>query len=290
MVTFPGYAPLYLAKEKGFFDGLDVQLQRIEEIPSIRAAMAAKKLDAYLATPDIALDVNSKPPGVAVWAVDESAGGDGVVVSGNIKSLADLKGRPVAAEPGLPPSFVLMYLLNQQGLSLKDVQYKDMTTQNAASAFASGAVDAAGIYEPYLSAAAKQRKGSRVIVSSKDVPGLIVDLIFVREDKTSSQADIAKVITGWRRAMQFIRDSSDEAYRVMSAAFKLPVADFKSTVAGIRWLDLAENRTLFGTDSAPGLLYKNFDIVRGVLEHNRPAVYKSSASELLSRLFVTAEH
>src|SRR5437763_152812 len=72
MVTFAGYAPLYLAKEKGFFGDVDVNLKRIEEIPSIRAGMSNGELHAYLATPDIALDTNSKPPGRAVWAIDES--------------------------------------------------------------------------------------------------------------------------------------------------------------------------------------------------------------------------
>jgi len=38
-------------------------------------------------------------------------------------------------------------------MTLKDVQYKDMSTQNAETAFVSRAVDAAGIYEPYLSQA-----------------------------------------------------------------------------------------------------------------------------------------
>src|SRR5437868_4263429 len=73
MVTFAGYAPLYLAKEKGFFGNLDVNLQRIEEVPSIRAAVTRGDLEAYLATPDIALDTNAKPPGKAMWAIDESA-------------------------------------------------------------------------------------------------------------------------------------------------------------------------------------------------------------------------
>ncbi|MDX8399194.1 MAG: hypothetical protein R8K20_02975 [Gallionellaceae bacterium] len=39
MVTFPGYAPLYLAKEKGFFKDLNVELVRIEAIGDLRAAM-----------------------------------------------------------------------------------------------------------------------------------------------------------------------------------------------------------------------------------------------------------
>ncbi|MDP7247901.1 MAG: hypothetical protein QF741_04740, partial [Candidatus Peribacteraceae bacterium] len=32
MVTFPGYAPLYLAKEKDLFNDVDVNLVRIEAI------------------------------------------------------------------------------------------------------------------------------------------------------------------------------------------------------------------------------------------------------------------
>lgn len=116
MVTFAGYAPLYLAKEKGFFGDLDVQLHRIEEVASIRAGMAKGELEAYLATPDIALESNTKPPGKAVWAIDESAGGDGVVVAAGIKDLKGLKGKKVAAEPGLPPHFVLSYLLHQNGV------------------------------------------------------------------------------------------------------------------------------------------------------------------------------
>jgi len=75
-----GLCAIVPCKEKGFFGDLDVQLTRIEEVPSIRAAMARKDVEAYLATPDIALDTNSAPPGRAIWAIDESAGGDGVIV------------------------------------------------------------------------------------------------------------------------------------------------------------------------------------------------------------------
>ena len=287
MVTFAGYAPLYLAKEKGFFGDLEVNLKRIEEIPSIRAGVSNGELEAYLATPDIALDTNSKPPGRAVWAIDESAGGDGVVVAGNIQDLAGLKGKKIAAEPGLPPHFVLLYLLYQNGMSRKDVLIQDMTTQNAAAAFTSKSVDAAGIYEPYLSTAEKQRPGSRVVISSKQTPDMIVDLIFVGDNViTSRPADINTIIAGWRKAMSFIKSNPDEAYAIMAKAFNLSVSDFKDTVGGIVWLDLPENQRLFGTDASPGPLYKNFTIVRDVLHGNRSDVFQSQPQDHLTRSFV----
>ena len=287
MVTFAGYAPLYLAKEKGFFGDLNVELHRIEEVASIRAGVTNGNLEAYLATPDIALDSNTKPPGVAVWAIDESAGGDGVVVSGEIDDLNGLKGKKVAAEPGLPPYFVLLYLLHQNGLSLNDIDFQDMTTQDASTAFVSKSVDAAGVYEPYLSTAERQRAGSKIVISSAQTPGLIVDLIFVHEDQIeSNKGNIQKVIEGWRQAMEFIRESPDEANAIMSKAFNLPVDEFKDIVSGIKWLDLEENRELFGTADAPGPLFANFVVVRGVLQRNRPEVYNALAEEHLSREFI----
>src|ERR1051326_2647817 len=289
MVTFAGYAPLYLAKGKGFFGDLEVNLQRIEEVPSIRAGVARGDLDAYLATPDIALDTNSKPVGRAVWAIDESAGGDGGGVSEGIHNLSELKGKKVAAEPGLPPNFVLLYLLHQNGLSSKDVNFQDMSTQNAAAAFASGAVDAAGIYEPYLTTALKQRKGSRIVISSAQTPDMIVDLIFVRDDVIASRKqDVEKVIEGWRKAMAFIKEHPDEANEIMARSFSLSVNDFKDVVGGIRWLDLPDNRRLFGTDDAPGSLYKNFAVVGDVLRRQRPDVYVAKTEEHLGRSFIQA--
>lgn len=287
MVTFAGYAPLYLAKEKGYFGDLDVRLQRIEEIPSIRAAVAKGELEAYLATPDIALDTNTRPPGKAIWAIDESAGGDGVVVADTINDLAALKGRKVAGEPGLPPYFIMLYLLHKQGLSLGDVQFQDMTTQNAATAFVSKAVDAAAIYEPYLSQAKKQREGSRVVVSSAETPGLIVDLIFVRDDVATTRPDDVKtIIAGWRKAMAFIRESPEEAYKIMAAAFGLPESEFKDIASGVRWLDVEDNRRLFGTTEAPGPLFSNFAIVVDVLRRNRSDVFNANAEQYLIRDFI----
>lgn len=289
MVTFAGYAPLYLAKEKGFFGDLDVNLKRIEEIPSIRAGMSNGDLQAYLATPDIALDTNSKPPGRAVWAIDESAGGDGVVVANDIRDLSGLKGKKIAAEPGLPPHFILLYLLYQNGLSRNDVSIQDMSTQNAAAAFASKAVDAAGIYEPYLSTAEKQRPGSRVVISSKQTPDMIVDLIFVGDDVIASRsADVTKIIEGWRKAIEFIKNNPDEANTIMAKAFNLSVSDFKDTVSGIVWTDLSDNQRLFGTDANPGPLYKNFTVVNDVLRRNRSEVYEAKPKDHLTRSFVQA--
>jgi len=287
MVTFAGYGPLYLAKEKGFFGELNVNLQRIEEIPSIRAAVQNGDLDAYLATPDIALDTNAMPAGKAVYAIDESAGGDGVVVSDKIAKLEDLKGKVVAAEPGLPPNFILTYLLYKNGMKVTDLDLKDMSTQDAAAAFVGGKVDAAGIYEPFLSKAQKDRPGSKVVISSAQTPGLIVDLIFVRDETIKSRADSVKaVISGWQKAMAYIQSNPDDAYAIMAKAFNQSVDEFKDAAGGVKWLSAEDNKALFGTKQAPGPLFGSFGVVVDVLKKNRPAVYPAEAVNFLILDFV----
>ena len=287
MVTFAGYAPLYLAVEKGFFGDLEVKLNRIDDVSSIRAAMENGSLDAYLATLDIALDTNQEPPGVAVWAIDESAGGDGVVLSGNISSISDLKGKSIAAEPGLPPYFVMLYLLNQEGLGLKDINFQDMTTQNAATAYVSESVEGAGLYEPYLTTAAKQRDGSKIALSSADVPGLIVDLIFVNDELISSRTgDIETLVEGWKKALEFIDSNPEEANKIMASAFSLDIDEFIDIASSIRWLSSKENGKLLGTGNTEGTLFTTFDTVLAVLKNNREGVFDSSASKNLTTKFV----
>ena len=72
--------------------------------------------------------------------------------------------------------------------------------------------------------------------------------------QTTRPGEIKAVISGWRKAMAFIKTNPDTAYSLMSKAFNLPVTEFKDTVSGIRWLDFDDNRRLFGTKEAPGSL------------------------------------
>ena len=147
--------------------------------------------------------------------------------------------------------------------------------------------DAAAIYEPYLSQAKTQREGSRVVVSSAQTPGLIVHLISVREDVISLRSeDVKDLITGWRKATEFIRRSPDEAYPIMAAAFNLAVYEFKDIASGVRWLDLEENKRLYGTPQAPGPLFSNFGSVVEVLQRNRPGVFNAAADQYLVRDFI----
>lgn len=287
MVSFAGYAPFYIAKEQGFFGDLNVELKRIDSIPTIRAAMNSGDLDAYLATPDIAQDTDKKPIGVAIWAIDESNGGDGVVVSAGINDLKDLKGKTVAAEPGLPPYFILQYLLHKNGLSLNDVKFKDLTTIASGTAFETGAVAAAGLYEPFLSGANNSVEGSKIVISSQDTPGMIIDLIFTKQKTIETRSDdLITLIEGWNKAITYIQSNKDKSFTHMAGEFGLTVEEFSDIVAGINWLGVEENQSLFG-ENKDGPIYKAFNEVNSVLRRNRETTFKVKAEDIIDQSFLT---
>jgi NitT/TauT family transport system substrate-binding protein len=269
MVTFPGYAPLYLAKEKGLFKDLNVELVRIEAIGDLRASMQSGKIDMYLATPDIFQATEKQEPvGVGFLAIDESHGADGVAVSENIKSITDLKGKKVGAEPGFPPYFVLQYMLHKENLTLKDLQFKDISSQDAGNAFVAKQIDAVGTYEPYLSKSVSLRPKSRILVSSADLSGLIVDLIYANEKFVNEKPEILKkVADGWFEAVAYYEANKTESMQIMSKAFGVTPAEMVDIKSGVSWLNRTENNKLFDKN-AENNIFKTFDLVGEILMSN----------------------
>ncbi len=269
MVTFPGYAPLYVAKEKGFFEGIDVELTRIESIGDIRAAMRSGDINMYAATYDIYQSTKDvAPTGVGFLVVDESHGADGVATAADINSIQDLRGKKVGAEPGFPPYLVLQYLLDKEGMTLNDLDFQDMPTTDAGNAFAAGKLDAAGIYEPALSASVKARSGAKVFASSADIPDLVQDLIFADEKlaKEYPQA-LEKVAAGYFKALEYINTNPDDAYAIMANAFNVSVAEMKDFKSGVSWITKEENQKLFDKKNDTNA-YTTYNLVCSILKKN----------------------
>lgn len=269
MVTFPGYAPLYVAKEKGFFEGVNVKLTRIESIGDIRAAMRSGSVNMYAATYDMHQSTKDVAPiGIGFLVVDESHGADGVATAVGTKSVKDLRGKKVGAEPGFPPYLILQYLLDKEGMTLKDLDWQDMSTADAGSAFAAGRLAAAGVYEPTLSASVKARSGTKVFASSADIPGLIQDLVFADEKLAKEHPEVlAKVVAGYFKALDYINSNHNDAYQIMAKAFNVSISEMEDFKSGVSWIGKTENIKLFDKTSGVNV-YKTYDLVCGILKKN----------------------
>jgi len=177
--TWVGYGTLYLARDLGYFKdaGLDVELTTIEEASMYMAAQASGQLSGSASTIDEILKYRSKDFCFkAVAALDESHGGDGIVMSKDIADIKGLKGKSVAVNEGSVSQFWLSYLLKNAGMSMADVEVQNMTADDAASAFIAGRVPAAVTWEPNLTMV-KQKGAGKVLVDSSSTPGVIVDVV-----------------------------------------------------------------------------------------------------------------
>ena len=85
-----------------------------------------------------------------------------------IRSIADLKGKKIALNKGSNVHYLLVRLLEKNGLKYGDVQPVFLPPADARAAFERGAVDAWAIWDPFLAAAEKQI-GARVLADGRGV-------------------------------------------------------------------------------------------------------------------------
>jgi NitT/TauT family transport system substrate-binding protein len=262
MSTWLGYAPLYLAKEKGFFQkqGVEVEIVVIESPADRRAAFAANKIQGFATTVDthvMTAAAENPIPLKQILALDDSHGGDGIVAKKEIKTIKDLKGKTVAAQLGAGASyFWLNYVLSQNGMKLADLKAVDMKAGDAGAAFVAGKIDAAVTWEPWLSRA-KDTPFGQILLSSDKTPGIIVDSLAFKPDFLKSRgADVKKIVAGWYEAVKFAAQSPAEADAVMAKFTGQKAEEFTKEKTGVRFYGEKENRDYFGTPQKQGLLYK----------------------------------
>ena len=255
MSGWTGFAPLTLAREKGIFkkNGVDFEIKKMPT-QARHAAMAAGEVQAISTTVDTHITyVAANVPVTQVLVLDSSTGGDGILVKGTIKSFADLKGKTVAVDnPGSVSNFWFNYLLKKNGMSMKDVKSSNMGPQPSANAFAAGQFDAAVTYEPYMSGALKEVKDGRILISSKETPGIIIDTVaFQPEFIKQNPKAVKAVVDSWFEALELIKKEMAESNKIMGADVKQSGEDFAKSSALVTWYDRKMNQDYFAKTMSP---------------------------------------
>ena len=262
--SWVGYGPLYLAVEKGFFaeEGLDLLFVDEELDAARRDAFKAGILDAEAGTIDLLVHKRALDTAVvAVAEIDVSLGGDAVVATEEIQSLADLVGKRVALARDDVGETFLGAVLHEAGIGLSELTIVPVSPEKAGQAFLDGEVDAAVTWEPWVSEALA-RDGGHVLVSSKDKPGIIVDILTVREEIVREQPElVGKLLRGWYRAVSYTKSHPDEASEIIAPYFGVQPEEYRERVAGLRWPTYEEACEDFGSTQKPGRLYEVFDTI-----------------------------
>ncbi|MDI3326965.1 MAG: ABC transporter substrate-binding protein [Alicyclobacillaceae bacterium] len=245
---WPGWFIWAIVKEKDLFKKhqANAELVWFPVYSDSLQALSTGNIDANSQTLSDTLAPASKGKKLAVVLVnDNSAGGDGLVAKPQYSSVQDLKGKVVATEMGTVDHMLLLTALDRNGMTQNDIQYTNMTVNDAGPAFIAGRLDAAVLWEPFLSKAIGEGKG-KLLFSSKDVPGLIPDLlVFRREIVDQRPEDVRRILEAWFDALQFFRDHPDEAIAIMAKAADVSPEEFKKSLSGVHLFSRAENLEAF---------------------------------------------
>ena len=292
--TWPGYAPVMVAEELGYFkeEGLDLTWRFEDDRSVVMAAMARGDIDMDMRTVG---EHQGKPrdastPGVIIGTIDVSLGGDGVVVDQSIQSAADLKGKIFASEPNVPARLLIQVVLKKQGLTLNDVKLKEVATADSITVFSDPSIAGLATYEPYLSQLLKltSRPGAKILVSSKDFPGIITDIITARNDALAENPDkFRKFLRGVYRAIDFYKKDPQKFVELAAPYFSMSPDDVKAVLdSSLVYTSYEDAVDYLGKPGAPGKLYGLFDEVMQLNLEYGAAVTKLDADRQIDNTLI----
>lgn len=270
--TWVGYTPMYIAKEKGFFEkyGLDVELTVIEGLAERKMALAGGKLDGLAISADSLLNLSAEGMDVkAVYVLDNSNGSDGIAATKDITSPEDLRGKRVAVEENMCEHFFLLTVLEEYGMTAEDIEIVPMNTSDAGAAFIANEVDACVVYEPYLSQCVE--RGANTF-TTKDYKVPLIDVFgFSTEIMESNPEAIKNFIKAIDEADQYWEENPDECAEICYSGLGISKEDCQFTKSVLSIYNLETNIGLMGTEEEPGDFYNiikaesDFYYAQGVL-------------------------
>jgi len=209
--VWPGYEPLYLARDLGMFKASGVKLIEYPSATEVLRGMRDGNIDAAALTLDEALTLVQDGIRLRVVLVmDTSHGADAVVAHAGIESVADLKGRRLGAETTALGAYMVSRMLKLEGLSRADVTLVPLTLNEHEQAFRQGDVDAVVSLEPVVSHL--QAAGGHVIFDSRRIPGEVVDVLVIRESAFDGQrSTIHHLLRQWFAALDYLLTKPSDA-------------------------------------------------------------------------------
>lgn len=183
---------------------------------------------------------------------DFSNGNDGIVIKGEGKTLADLKGQRVNLVELSVSHYLLARGLESVGLSERDIRVVNTSDADLVAAFATSGVQAVATWNPLLAEVAALPNVSKVFDSSQ-IPGEIIDLMVVNTRTLTANPALGKALAGaWYEVMSIMNSDTaagQDARTQMAAAAGTDLAGYDAQLAATHMFYSAADAVAF-TESA----------------------------------------
>ncbi|HIK05299.1 MAG TPA: ABC transporter substrate-binding protein [Trichormus sp. M33_DOE_039] len=256
---FVGDYPAIIAQQKGFFkaQGVDVEITHKRYIRLEAANFSAGKYDGVISSLGSFIILSATNPDIqGVMVVNESTGADVVVAQSEIKTVADLKGKKLGANLGGFSEVFVTEMLKKANLTSDDVNLVKLEASEIPQRLKNNVIQAGHTWQPHLSEAMKS--GGHILFTSKQTPGLILDLIVFRKEIIRDRPeDVRAFVRAWLQAVNYWQANIQEGNAIISKVLKIP--SNTTSLEGLHLTDLGDNQKLFQSTN-PNSIYKTAKI------------------------------
>ena len=236
---YVGWMPWGYLEDSGIMDkwadkyGIDVEIVQINDYIESINLYTAGQFDGVSATN---MDTLSIPSGggvdtTALIVGDYSNGNDAVILKGD-GGLADLAGKPVNLVELSVSHYLLARGLDSVGLSESDLD-RVINTSDAdmIAAYATSDVEAVVTWNPLVSTILEE-PGANKIYDSADIPGEIIDIMWVNTETLAANPDFGKALVGaWFEVVGLMEAGDEAALTAMAEASGTDLAGYKAQLA-----------------------------------------------------------
>lgn len=243
-----GFMPWQVAKEKDFFkaNNLNAEVVWFPVLSDQITAFNAGKVDVIgITLYDFITSASNGVKSKIISITDMSLGADAIVVNPAINSVGELAGKRTSVEVGTVGHLLFLKALEKGGITKDKVSVVNQSADAAIAALMTNRTDAAYAYEPFVSQAVAAGKG-KVLFSSKDIPGLVPDLMVVQQSVIERQPEsVQKMLDVWYKTLAYRATNLDEVLPIEAKQAGVTVKDYQNLLTGFKWLTPQEANAMF---------------------------------------------
>ncbi len=279
---YVGWMPWGYLEDSGIMDkwaakyDIDVEIVQINDYVESIIQYAAGEFDGVTATNMDTLSISSGG-GVDTTALivgDYSDGNDAVILKGE-GGLADLAGKPVNLVELSVSHYLLARGLDSVGLAEKDLGGVINTSDaDMIAAYSTDDVQAVVTWNPLVSTILEE-PGANKLYDSSDIPGEIIDIMWVNTETLAANPNFGKALTGaWYELMTLMASGDEGALTAMAEASGTDLAGYKAQLASTEMFWNPADAVAFTSDDALKSTMVNvaeFLFEKGILGEGAPS-------------------
>jgi NitT/TauT family transport system substrate-binding protein len=262
VVTWGGYAGgqyfnngFKASKESRFWTeyGILVEFNIIDDWDASRAAWKSNNVNLQWITVDAfpteVVNLKEFNPKI-LFQSDWSRGGDVIVVRPGIEKVSDLKGKSIAVAFGTPSHSFILWMLEANNMTVKDVELiKAKSAIDAAAMAKSGSVDAAVVWSPDDDDIINSMPGWKKLKSTREATHIIADVFYAKESYIQENEEkLRKLVEGWMRGAAEINSSKEakqKAARILSEGLGQDKNFCLNAINNVRLCTFGDNKSFF---------------------------------------------